>query len=77
MKYVRPYKRWEKAAIWLFGSPTGQLLWGLPVAGLIIAPVYWIGWWWIAILGTASFSFVLGWNLAVRRLKKDGFVNKI
>lgn len=77
MKYVRPYKRWEKAAIWLFGSQTGQLIWGLPLALLIFSPIYWLGWWWIAVLLVGMFAFTFGWNAAVRRLKKDGFINKI
>ncbi len=69
--------RWRRVLIWLAEHPTGRLLWMLPALFLIASPVYFIGLWWIAVVGAACFSFVLGWNLAVRKLKRDGYLDKL
>lgn len=77
MKYVRPYKRWQKVAFWLFGTPTGRLLWGVPIMLLLFVPAYWLGLWWIFGLVGAMFAFVFGWNCAARHYRKNGYVSNL
>lgn len=77
MKYVRPYKRWQKVVIWLGENPVGQLLWGIPILLLLIAPAHWLGAWWIFGLVGAMFVFVFGWNCAARHYRKHGYVSKL
>lgn len=77
MKYVRPYKRWQKVVIWLGENPTGQLLWGAPVLLLLFAPAHWLGRWWIFGVVGAMLVFVAGWNCAARHYRKHGYVPKL
>ena len=77
MKYVRPYKRWQKVVIWLGENPTGQLLWMIPAAILIFAPVFFVGAWWMYGLVAVSVAFTIGWNCAARYYRKNGFVPKL
>ena len=69
--------RWKRAVFWLFESPTGIALWGIPVLFLLFAPSYWFGAWWLIVIVVAGMSFALGWSAARRKMLRDGWVNKL
>lgn len=77
MKYVRPYKRWQKVALWLGEDPLGQAIWMVPAALLIFAPAYYFGLWWGALIVVAGVSFAAGWNAARRKFLREGFIDKL
>lgn len=77
MKYVRPYKRWEKAVLWLFGTQAGLSILAIPVcAAVVYAFVLW-RWHFVGYFFVSTFSFVFGWNLARRKALRDGYIDKI
>lgn len=77
MKYVRPYKRWEKAVLWLFGSEIGLTILAVPLIGAMAYCFWRFGWHAAGYFFVASFAFILGWNMARRKLLRDGFLNKL
>lgn len=69
--------RWKRVVLWLVESKPGRFIYFTLGAAIALAPMYWLGIWWVIAGLIAFFSFLFGWNAAVRAFKRDGYINKL
>lgn len=69
--------RWKRLLLWLFESPTGQAIWGIPLGIASMAPVMWWGIWWPIGIAAVGLVFAFGWNCARRRFLRDGRIDPL
>lgn len=67
----------QRLVVWLLTSPTGQAVWAIPAALLMMLPAYWLGLRWPAAILLVGFGFVAGWFAAREYWRHKGYVPKI
>lgn len=67
----------RRIALWLVESNLGRLIFGALGVAFWLAPMYWLGYWWLFASTGVMLAFIAGWAAARRHWRKHGFVPKL
>lgn len=69
--------RWRRVMLAVIESNAGRGVITMACVAILGLPIIWLGLWWLGGIILAGFSFALGWNMAWRKLKRDGYLNRL